>query len=60
MNVISIAWDVLECEINLTFWHECKQGESRCLGNRLPLGNLVLLVICSLRDLILLVIWSSW
>ena len=42
MNVI--AWDVVECEVNLACWYECKQGESRFFGNMLlprfgPLGN---------------------
>jgi hypothetical protein len=33
MNVIGIAWDVVECKVNLPVWYECKQGESRFLGN---------------------------
>ena len=53
MNVIGIAWDTVECEVNLGFWYERKQDESRFLG------NMVLLVICSLCDLVLFAIWSS-
>ena len=39
--------------VNLAFWYEHKQGESRFLGNRSSFRNLVLLVICSLPDLLL-------
>lgn len=45
MNVIAIARDVVDCELNLIFWYERKQGESCFLSIHLPLGNVVLLVI---------------
>lgn len=59
INVIGIAWDVVECEVNLAFWHERKQGESYFFGTRSALGNLVLLVISSLRNLVFLVNFSQ-
>ena len=49
MNGIGIAWDVVECEVNHTIWYECNQGEF-CF-----FGDMVLLIICSLRDHALLV-----
>ena len=48
--------------MNLAFWYERKQGRSHFLGNLSPFRNLVLLVICSLDDLLLLIniICSMW
>ena len=49
MNVIGVVWDVVECKAILFllfllfyfFWHKRKQGESRFLGNCLPLDDCV-------------------
>ena len=60
INVIGIEWDVVECEVNLAFWYERKQGKSHFLGNHSPIGNMVLSVICSLCILVLLeIIWQT-
>ena len=53
-RIITIAkWilflDMSANNVNLTFWYERKQGESRFLGNNLPLDNFIFLIICSLR-----------
>lgn len=56
INVSGIEWDVVECEVNLNFWYDRKQGKSHFLGNHSPLGNMVLSVICSLCNLVHLVI----
>ena len=61
INAIGIAWDVVECEVTLAFWYEhCKQGESRCLGNRLPYGNMLHQWSDPLGDLGLLGKILSW
>lgn len=65
MNVVGIAWDVVECEVTPTFWYEHKQGEPCFLGNRLPLGDMLPQWYDPLDDLVFLVnyslgIYSSW
>jgi hypothetical protein len=41
MNVIGIAWNVVDDEVNLMFWYKHNKDESHFLG------NLLLLVIWS-------------
>lgn len=48
MNIIGIAWNVVECEVTFVSWYERKQGELAFMV------IVCLLIMCSLRDMVLM------